>query len=105
MSIRAPWVVGPPYRRWNNCRSWFWFGKFYLAWFDKDTMTHSACKVLDALYGAIVLALWFEELDADPFAWGEGCCAIEADCTSTSRYVYDCPECDHWWRHSPYAYS
>ena len=99
MSISTPGVGGPPYRRRNNSRGWLWLSKFYLTRFDKDAVGHFACKVFDALDCAIVLAVCFEELDTDPFAWREGGCAVETDCTAPRRYVYDGPESDDWWGH------
>lgn len=58
-----------------------------------------AGEVLDALHSAVVLAFGHEEFDADPFSRRERCCAKETNDASASRYLYDCPECDHGRRH------
>ncbi len=100
MSISATGLICRPYRRWDDGRS-FWFRGdcFDLTRFHENTMGGFACEVLDTLYGAVVLALGNEEFNAHPFSWREGCCAKETNDASASRYLYDCPKCDHRWWH------
>lgn len=44
----------------------------YLAGTNKHAIQWLAREIGDALDRAIILSLWLEELDADPFAWREG---------------------------------
>ena len=55
-----------------------------LTGFDEDPVRGFTREVLHALHRAIILAVPFEELDANPFPGRERSRAIESDDTSTN---------------------
>lgn len=62
----------------------WWLLRFGLEDFDLTRADEHAVKrftreIRDALDGAIVLSLWLEEFNADPFAWREGRRTAETD--------------------------
>lgn len=56
-------------------------------------------EVAFSLHGAIVLALWCFELDTDPVARCESCCADEADDCGVAAYLDEIAdeEVGHCW--------
>jgi len=59
-----------------------------LTWANEYAMKRPAREINSALDGAIVLSLWFEEFDADPFARCEGGRAAETDGPLSGRDLY-----------------
>lgn len=76
------------YRSMKTHVDWGLLKDLDLTWADEHAMKWPAREIDSALDGAIVLSLWFEELDADPFAWREGGRAAETDGPFSGRDLY-----------------
>lgn len=50
-----------------------------LTWANEHAMKWLRREIRDALNGTIVLSLWLEEFDPDPFAWRKGGRTAETD--------------------------